>query len=115
MVLALIFTGCPLPFLCLGQDTNASDPTRLEATMVTGHRRSLHDVSTESQLVGPANQPEWTARRVFAETDVYVIPTGQIEFNQFYISSHPRHEGAEHLSNPRSSSACPGAHNSMSK
>ncbi len=59
--------------------------------VVIGHQDSVHDVASESDRVGPANQPEWTTRRVFAETDIYVIPTGEIEFNQFYINSHPRH------------------------
>jgi hypothetical protein len=77
--------------LCLGQSTATDEPTKLPPTHVSGDR-ALHDVASESELVGPANQPEWTARRVFAETDVYVIPTGEVEFNQFYISSHSRHQ-----------------------
>ena len=75
-----------------GQFTNATEPTQLPPTQVFGQSRSLHDVASESDLVGPASQPEWTTRRIFAETDVYVIPPGEIEFNQFYISSHSRHE-----------------------
>jgi hypothetical protein len=71
--------------------TNSSGPIRLPQITIEGKRPSLHDVASESDLVGPANQPEWTARRAFAETDVYVIPPGQIEFNQFYMSSHSRH------------------------
>ena len=66
-------------------------PTRLEPVTVTSNRPSLHDVASESDLIGPANQPEWTARRVFPETDIYVIPTGEFEFNQFYVLSNPRH------------------------
>jgi len=30
-------------------------------------------------------------------TDIYVLPKGEIEFNQFYISSHPRHGKPEHM------------------
>jgi hypothetical protein len=74
-----------------------SPPTRLPTTEVVGQFRSIHDVTSETELVGPANQPEWTTRRIFAETDVYVIPTGEIEFNQFYISSHPRHDKPANL------------------
>src|SRR5437879_4498912 len=66
-------------------------PFRLEPVTVFGRRSSVHNVTSEAERVGPANQPEWTTRRAFAETDIYVIPSGEIEFNQFYISSHPRH------------------------
>lgn len=81
------------------QNTNAVDVAKLPTTEVIGvsPHSSLHDVTTESDRVGPAHQPEWTARRVFAETDVYVIPAGEIEFNQFYIFSHPQHGKTENL------------------
>ena len=79
------------------ETTNAVPPVRLDPVIVTGKTVSLHEVASESDLVGPANQPEWTTRRVFAETDIYVIPTGEIEFNQFYVSSHPREGKPENL------------------
>jgi hypothetical protein len=72
-------------------------PKQLEPVTVLGTRGSVHAVDSEADLVGPANQPEWTTRRAFAETDIYVIPTGEFEFNQFYISAHPRHGKPEHL------------------
>jgi len=71
-------------------------PHRLEPVVVTERNTSVHDVTSESDRVGPANQPEWTSRRVFAETDIYVIPPGEIELNQFYVLSHPREGKAEH-------------------
>ena len=74
-----------------------NEPTRLEPVTVVGRQVGFHDVESESDRVGPANQPEWTARRVFSETDIYVIPRGEIEFNQFYISSHPRHGKPENI------------------
>jgi len=83
-----------------GQVTNANDqatPRTMEPVTVFGKRASVHDVTSEADLVGPAHQPEWTTRRAFAETDIYVIPPGEIEFNQFYISSHPRHGKPENL------------------
>jgi len=90
-----------LPLCQVWADTSAptsnSVPARLKEAVVIGSGTSLHDVESESDLVGPANQPEWTARRVFAETDVYVIPSGEIEFDQFYISSHPREGKHENL------------------
>jgi len=76
--------------------TNTLQPTHLDPVIVIG-RKSVHEVASESELVGPAQQPEWTTRRVFAETDIYVIPPGEIEFNQFYVLSHPREGKAEHL------------------
>jgi len=69
----------------------------MEPVTVFGKSPSLHDVSSESDLVGPAKQPEWTTRRAFAETDIYVIPPGTFEFNQFYVASIPRHGKTEHL------------------
>ena len=77
--------------LLFAQTTNEAAPHALKPVIVTGIIPSLHDVESEADRVGPANQPEWTTRRAFAETDIYVIPPGEIEFNQFYISSHPRH------------------------
>ncbi|MFO1512157.1 MAG: hypothetical protein U1F83_04460 [Verrucomicrobiota bacterium] len=88
-----IASNCPL----FAQTTNQPAIPTLEPVIVTGQRPSVHDVESESERVGPANQPEWTTRRVFAETDVYVIPPGEIEFNQFYISSHPREGKAGNL------------------
>jgi hypothetical protein len=78
------------------QDPSVS-PTKLPPATITGEARSVHDVAEETELVGPARQPEWTTRRIFAETDIYVIPTGEIELKQFYISSHSRHQEAENL------------------
>jgi hypothetical protein len=82
------------------QVTNSNEqaaPRIMEPVTVFGERASIHNVTSESDLVGPANQPEWTTRRAFAEADIYVIPTGEIEFNQFYISSHARHGKPENL------------------
>ena len=78
--------------------TDTNPPvTTLKPVTVWGQGSSLHDVASETERVGPANQPEWTTRRAFAETDIYVIPPGEMEFNQFYISSHPRHGKPENL------------------
>src|SRR5690349_11325713 len=75
--------------------SNAPAPSSLEPIVVIGRNTSVHDVTHESDQVGPANQPEWTTRRVFAETDIYVIPPGEIEFNQFYTLSHPKEGKSE--------------------
>ncbi len=79
-----------------GQSINAVPNTRLDPGIVASRPASLHDVNSESDLVGPAKQPEWTTRRVFAETDIYVIPPGAIEFNQFYVPTVPRSGTMEH-------------------
>lgn len=88
--------GASLALLSLAVVAQANNSNPLPSVTVTGESHSLHDVSSESERVGPANQPEWTTRRAFAETDIYVIPPGEIEFNQFYISSHPREGKSEH-------------------
>ena len=97
LAVALAVICASLSKSALAGDTIAAPPVRLEPVTVIGQSGSLHDVASESDLVGPANQPEWTTRRAFAETDIYVIPPGEIEFNQFYISSHPRHGKPENL------------------
>ena len=74
----------------LAQTANAPLVNKLQPIDVIGRGGGLHGVASESERVGPANQPEWTTRRAFAETDIYVIPPGEIEFNQFFKSSHPR-------------------------
>ncbi len=99
-ILALATVLVTLTYRSEAQTTNkteSSDPVRLPPVSVVGQKPSLHDVASESELVGPANQPEWTTRRAFSETDIYVIPKGEIEFNQFYISSHPRHGKPENI------------------
>ncbi len=85
----LVLLAWPLNFT-QAQTTNAPSINQLAPIDVIGRAVGLHEVASESDRVGPANQPEWTTRRAFAETDVYVIPPGAIEFNQFYRSSHPR-------------------------
>lgn len=47
--------------------------------------------------VGPYGQPEWTTRRRFATTRVYVRPPGQIEFEQWWRPKWPRDGKPEHL------------------
>ena len=88
--LALAGVCLSLPMPAQAQNTNEVSSIRLAPSIVTDKSASLHDVASESDRVGPAKQPEWTTRRVFAETDIYVIPPGEIEFNQFYTPIVPR-------------------------
>ena len=93
LTFACIWPGFPVH----AQTADTNPPVRLETVNVVGRTLSFHDVSSEADRVGPANQPEWTARRAFSETDIYVVPAGEIEYNQFYISSHPRRGKPENL------------------
>jgi hypothetical protein len=45
----------------------------------------------EEQLIGPNEQPRWTARRRFPTTRVYVIPQGKFEFEWWVKNNVPRH------------------------
>lgn len=47
----------------------------------------------EDRLIGPNAQPEWTAERRFTTTDVYVLPPGQIELEQWATVRTPRGDG----------------------
>jgi hypothetical protein len=42
------------------------------------------DVLRQDMPVGPYNQPEWTTRRAFGASRVYVRPPGTVSFNQFW-------------------------------
>jgi hypothetical protein len=53
-------------------------------------------VTSESDPVGPYDQPEWTTRRRFARTRVYVLPEGQIEVEQWWRGTFDRGERASH-------------------
>lgn len=44
----------------------------------------------EAQRIGDYGQPRWTARRLFAETRVYVIPEGQFEFEYWLVVQGPQ-------------------------
>lgn len=53
-------------------------------------------VSSESDAVGPYRQPEWTTRRRFARTRIYVLPEGQWEFEQWYRGTYDKGEAPGH-------------------
>lgn len=53
--------------------------------------------SGETERVGAYGQPEWTTRRRFARTRVYVLPEGQLEFEQWWRGTFDRGEAAGHL------------------
>jgi hypothetical protein len=52
----------------------------------------VHGVDTaDTDPVGSANQPLWTARRRFAETRTYVVPEGAVEVEAWYQLEQLRH------------------------
>lgn len=57
-----------------------SDVVELPEVVVTGAAAEFK----ESAPIGSYQQPEWTAHRRFATTRVYVLPQGQIEFEQWW-------------------------------
>ena len=49
----------------------------------------------EEQLVGPNQQPRWTAERRFPGTRIYVQPPGVVQFEFWLRPTSPRHGGTE--------------------
>src|SRR5436305_6655312 len=52
---------------------------------------------SEDQPIGPNQQPEWTTRRRFGTTRVYVSQPWQWEFEQWWNGKFPREGKSEHL------------------
>lgn len=50
----------------------------------------------EERLVGPNKQPEWTTERRFAESRVYVLPPGMIEFEQWWRGTYKKGDTRAH-------------------
>ena len=63
-------------------EVTAEGATKLQALRVEGG-----PVPGESEFVGTYHQPEWTARRPFAFTSVYVLPAEQAEMEMAFDSS----------------------------
>lgn len=64
----------------------------LPAVEVVGSRPAA---LKEEELVGPANQPRWTADRRFPGTRIYVIPEGVLEFEYWLRPTSPAHGATE--------------------
>jgi hypothetical protein len=60
--------------------------TRLPETVVTG------TVLQEERAISPNGQPEWTARRRFAETRICVLPPWQLSLETSWRFTKPRGE-----------------------
>ena len=83
---ALLFTTTTL----LAQ---TNDPARMPEVVVKGFDSPL----SEEQLIGENGQPEWTTRRRFATTRVYVIEPWQVEFEQWWKGKFSRDSKHDHL------------------
>src|SRR5690242_17627382 len=73
--------------------------TRLPVVTVTGEQTPSPEAAPlkEEQLVGPNQQPEWTTQRRFATTRIYVLPPGEVEFEQWWKGKFPREGKSDHL------------------
>src|SRR5215472_1835453 len=71
-------------------------PVRLAPVVVTDTNSAVTELK-EDQPIGPNEQPEWTTRRRFATTRVYVLPPWQFQFEQWWQGKWPREGGSEHL------------------
>jgi hypothetical protein len=71
-------------------------PVRLPPATVLGTNEIPQQLS-EDQPFGPNDQPEWTTRRRFATTRVYVLPPWQFEFEQWWKGQWPREGKANQL------------------
>lgn len=54
-------------------------------------------VLSEDDPVGVYGQPEWTAHRRWVRTRAYVLPEGQVEFEQWWRGTFDHGEGPGHL------------------
>jgi hypothetical protein len=80
---AVVIGGIVGPSALAGSESPDA-PSLLEAVQVSGR-----PVPGENKMMGPYHQPEWTARRRFVLTSVYVQPEGQCEVEVGYdYASH---------------------------
>jgi hypothetical protein len=91
-----LFTACllgsALSATVAGAATNDAAPTRLpEVTVVATN------VLREEMPLGNYHQPEWTARRRFVTTRVYVQPEGQVETEVGLDMTAPREGKSQQL------------------
>ncbi len=77
----------------------SSGSSKLPEIVVTGNPTDEPRLGSlqEEQLIGENEQPEWTTRRRFSTTRIYVLSPWQMEFEQWWKGKFPRHGKAEHL------------------
>jgi hypothetical protein len=67
------------------------------APLVVAETNAIPGQLKEDQPIGPNEQPEWTTRRRFSTTRVYVLPPSQFQFEQWWNPKWPREGKSEHL------------------
>ncbi len=88
-----LFAGA-VAFSAACQET--TPPARLPPVIVQGTNAVPGELN-EEQPFGSNDQPEWTTRRPFATTRIYVLPPWQMEFEQWWKGQWPRDGRANHL------------------
>lgn len=63
------------------KNLRAQDAVSAPAIEVTGQ---APDLLSQQSAVGPYQQPEWTTKRAFSNSRVYVLPPGTVEVVQFW-------------------------------
>ena len=87
---AFALFGCAMRSLAQS-DAQPVNPLPMPAVTVTG----TNELSEET-LMGPNQQPEWTARRRFAITRIYVQPPWQAETEFGWDAVYPRGGSPQH-------------------
>src|SRR6267142_1803803 len=93
---AFLFTICLLRSAVQPVSAQEASPTRLPTVIVTETNLPPGEIR-EDQPVGPNEQPEWTTRRRFSTTRIYVSPPWQMEFEQWWQGEFPREGKSDHL------------------
>ena len=87
-----------LTYEVVGQEktTTPLEPGILPPMIVSATNMPAHEL-LEEQPIGPNQQPEWTTRRRFSTTRIYVLPPWQFEFEQWWRGKFPREGKSGHL------------------
>jgi len=104
IIIAFLLVTSLSTFPSPAQSTNGNQagdgpPTKLPEVVVTDNKpvESRPGWLQEEQTVGGNEQPEWTTRRRFSTTRVYVISPWQMEFEQWWKGKFLRDGKTEHL------------------
>jgi hypothetical protein len=90
LLVSVVLVGGPV---CAAADTaEPGNPVTMPPVTVT----ATNELSEEAPL-GPNQQPEWTARRRFSTTRVYVQPPWQFEAESGWDATFPRKGTPSHL------------------
>jgi hypothetical protein len=91
-ILSAIWSANQTSYGDVPSSETTTPPTRLPEVTVTGE-----STLKEDQPFGTYNQPEWTARRRFATTRVYVQPPWQVEAESGWDATYGRSGSPSHL------------------